>query len=137
MGGGGGSKGGGVECSEMGWGDEKVRAKITSKRVVRSSASPGAIEGGGGFKVGSASVGHVPRGARGGRLQPVLMRHPPQLSVKTWGGGAGGGQWGGVGWRVCGGRGGGSAVGGGGGSQGGGPCARPTTTCIPPGGMCV
>ena len=23
----------------------------------------------------------------GGRLQPVLMRHPPQLSVKTWRGG--------------------------------------------------
>ena len=40
----------------------------------------------------------------GGRLQPVLMPHPPQLSVKTWGGGGGGG---GVGWRVC--------VGGGGG----------------------
>ena len=26
----------------------------------------------------------------GGRLQPVLMRHPPQLSVKTRGGGGGG-----------------------------------------------
>ena len=24
----------------------------------------------------------------GGRLKPVLMRHSPQLSVKTWGGGA-------------------------------------------------
>ena len=28
---------------------------------------------------------------RGERLQPVLMRQPPQLSVKTWGGGGGGG----------------------------------------------
>ena len=42
----------------------------------------------------------------GPRLQPVLMRHPPQLSVKTWGGGGGrclGGQsgGGGFGWRVC------------------------------------
>ena len=31
----------------------------------------------------------------GGRLQPVLMRHPPQLSVKTWGGGGGSGGGGG------------------------------------------
>ena len=67
----------------------------------------------------------------GGRLQLVLMRQsPPQLSVKTWGGGwwavgggsaggcvgglegLGGGGWGGESW-------GGSAVRGGGGSQGG------------------
>ena len=57
--------------------------------------------------------------APGGRLQPVLMRHPPQLSVKTWGGGGGdlikkqtnfgGGQLGG----------GSSRVGGGGGQAGG------------------
>ena len=47
----------------------------------------------------------------GGRLQPVLMRHPPQLSIKTcgglvgsWGGeSAGGCGGGGVGWRVLGG----------------------------------
>ena len=35
--------------------------------------------------------------ARGGRLPTVLMRHPHQLSVKTWGGegeGGGGGGWG-------------------------------------------
>ena len=31
----------------------------------------------------------------GGRLQPVLMRHTPQLSVKTQGGGGRGGQLGG------------------------------------------
>ena len=37
-------------------------------------------------------------GGGGGRLQPVLMRHPPQLSVKTWGGAV----WEGVGGRVCG-----------------------------------
>ena len=38
----------------------------------------------------------------GGRIQPVLMRHTPQLSVKTrgGGGGCGGGCLGGVGWRV-------------------------------------
>ena len=57
----------------------------------------------------------------GGRLQPVLMRHRPQLSVKTWGGGSwgggrleglggGGGRLeglggGGIGWRVWGGGG--------------------------------
>ena len=59
-------------------------------------------------------------GGGGGRLQPVLMRPTPQLSVKTWGGG-------GLAVRP-----------GGGGSQGGGACAQPTTpTCIPPGGMCV
>ena len=80
----------------------------------------------------------------GGRLQLVLMRHPPQLTVETWGGGGGGG--GGLGGS---GGGGGSAAGSGGGgrpeeavrgggSQGGGGYARPTTTiCIPPGGMCV
>ena len=33
----------------------------------------------------------------GGRLQPVLMRHTPQLSVKTRGGGGGGGPAGGRG----------------------------------------
>ena len=67
----------------------------------------------------------------GGRLQPVLMRRPPQLSVKIGRGLVG--CWGGVGWRVWG----GSPVGGGG-SQGGGAYTRPTTTtCIPPGGMCV
>ena len=77
-----------------------------------------------------------PVGIPGGRLQPVLMRHPPQLSVKTRGGGGGGkgvdlGR--GVGWGAVGG---GFRLGGGG-SQGGGACARPTTTtCIPPGG-CV
>ena len=41
---------------------------------------------------------HAPFQCRhhGGRLQPVLMRHPPQLSVKTWGdGGWGGGSLGG------------------------------------------
>ena len=40
----------------------------------------------------------------GGRLQPVLMRHTPQLSVKTRRGGGGGGglgvDLGGVGWGV-------------------------------------
>ena len=37
----------------------------------------------------------------GGRLQPVLMRHTPQLSVKTRGGGGGlGVDLGGVGWGV-------------------------------------
>ena len=42
--------------------------------------------------------------APGGRLQPVLMRHPPQLSVKTRGGGGGRGWiWGGVGWGAVGG----------------------------------
>ena len=49
----------------------------------------------------------------GGRLQPVLMRHTPQLSVKTRGGGGGGG--GGSG-RGSGGGGGGQAGGRGGGS---------------------
>ena len=72
---------------------------------------------------------------------------PPQLSVKTWGGGLAqglggwlwGGWWagvggGGVGWRVWG----GGVRPGGGGSQGGGAYARPTTTtCILPGRMCV
>ena len=34
----------------------------------------------------------------GGQLQPVLMRPPPQLFVKTWGGGGlGGGEFGGGG----------------------------------------
>ena len=42
-------------------------------------------------------------GGGGGRLQPVLMRHPTQISVKNWGGG--------LGWRLWGG---GSAGGGGG-----------------------
>ena len=61
--------------------------------------------------------------ATGGRLQPVLMRHPPQLSVKTCGGGLVG-SWGGggVGWRMwgggsAGGCGGGFARGGGGGGD--------------------
>ena len=31
----------------------------------------------------------------GGQLPTVLMLHSPQLSVKTWGGGVGGGQFGG------------------------------------------
>ena len=65
-------------------------------------------------------------GVPGGRLQPVLMRHPPQLSVKTWGGG-GGGSWGrgssrGSGGGQAGGQGGGSSRGSGGclaGGQGG------------------
>ena len=66
----------------------------------------------------------------GGRVQPVLMRHTPQLSVKTRGGGGGGGGgrvWGGSG-RGSGGSGresgGGSGWGSGGGSyqgSGGGP----------------
>ena len=45
----------------------------------------------------------------GGRLQLVLMRHPPQLSVKTCGGGGGGsvGGWGGY-WQL--GRGGGGGL---------------------------
>ena len=42
----------------------------------------------------------VCHGGGGGRLQPVLMRHTPQLSVKTRGGGGLGGCLGGVGWRV-------------------------------------
>ena len=56
--------------------------------------------------------GRVPAGAMrvchgGGRLQPVLMRPTPQLSFKTWGGGAGGGRIQGPGpppppWGVCG-----------------------------------
>ena len=63
-------------------------------------------------------------GDPGGRLQLVLMRHPPQLFVKTWGGGVGAGG-GGVG-----GRGGDWQLGRGGG------CAQPTTiTCIPQGGV--
>ena len=52
----------------------------------------------------------------GGRLQPVLMRYPLQLSVKTWGLG------GGVGWGGAVGGGGGGRLegrGGGGGSAGG------------------
>ena len=36
-------RGEGVKFSEMGWGDEKVEAKITSKRVVRSNTGTGAI----------------------------------------------------------------------------------------------
>ena len=36
-------------------------------------------------------------GSTGGRLQPVLMRPTPQLSVKTWEGGAGGSSGGGGG----------------------------------------
>ena len=49
---------------------------------------------------------NVPLLPTGGRLQPVLMRHTPQLSVKTWGGGGavGGG-------GPAGGRGGGVKVG--------------------------
>ena len=56
--------------------------------------------------------------AHGGRLQPVLMRHTPQLSVKTRGGGGGGGEGGGQSWGgggPAGGRGGGPAGGRGGG----------------------
>ena len=61
----------------------------------------------------------------GGQLPSVLMRHPPQLSVKTWGGGGGGGGGGGWGGAVWGGGGRLEGVGGlfgprGGGSQGGG-----------------
>ena len=102
-------------------------------------------------------------GGGGGQLQPVLMRHPPPAICQNWGrGGLGGGQLGGVSWRVwgggsAGGSGGGvtwrvwggglegvcggggeSGCGGGGDSQGGGAYARPTTTtCIPLGEMCV
>ena len=44
----------------------------------------------------TAPLNHCPRWVSGqcpgpgGRLQPVLMRHPPQLPVKTWRGGGGG-----------------------------------------------
>ena len=71
------------------------------------------------------------------------MRQPPQLSVKTWGGGGGlRGQFGGGRLKRGGGQledgGGGSAAGGGSqGGGGGGLCGPTTTTCIPPGGMCV
>ena len=60
----------------------------------------------------------------GGRLQLVLMRHPPQLSVKTWGGG---GVQPGVGGGGCaaGGRGGGVPAGGQGGGLAGGQGGRP------------
>ena len=42
---------------------------------------------------GSLAQGAPPpsRGGGGGGLQPVLMRQPPQLSVKIWGGGSLGG----------------------------------------------
>ena len=59
---------------------------------------------------------HCTHPARGGRLPPVLMRHPPQLSVKTGAGGAGwGGSAGGCRGGVFG-RGGGGSQGGGGGA---------------------
>ena len=80
-------------------------------------------------------VGHKEQaggGGTGGRLQPVLMRHTPQLSVKTRGGGVGGGPAGGWGGGVpAGGRGGGSGRESGGGGAGGcriqgpGPAAPP------------
>ena len=67
-------------------------------------------------------------GFPGGRLQPVLMRHPPPSYLSKLGGGGGGG-WGGVqpgvggGGFPAGGRGGGSSRGSGGGSsQGSGGC---------------
>ena len=61
---------------------------------------------------------HPAGGATGGRLQSVLMRPTPQLSVKTCGRVG----WGGIGSSA----------------RGGGGCARPTTTtCIPQGGVCV
>ena len=60
----------------------------------------------------------------GGRLQPVLMRHTPQLSVKTRGGGGGaeleGGPAGGRGGGPAGGRGGGPTRGLGGSCRGSG-----------------
>ena len=63
--------------------------------------------------------------SRGGRLQPVLMRHTPLLSVKTRGGGESWGGGGGGGGGPAGGRGGGVLPGvwGGGpaGGRGGGP----------------
>ena len=55
----------------------------------------------------------------GGQLQPVLMGHPPQLSVKTWGGGAVGGGSSRGGGGVKPGVGGGPAGGWGGGLAGG------------------
>ena len=59
----------------------------------------------------------------GGRLQPVLMRHTPQLSVKTRGGGGGGAELGGGGSGRESGGGSGWGLGGGSyqGSGGGGP----------------
>ena len=61
------------------------------------------------------TICRLPGGGGGGRLPTVLMRHPPQLSVKTRGGGGvvggGGGRLGGVGGDF--GRGGGFPGGGG------------------------
>ena len=76
---------------------------------------------------GNMRVNHCfSHGGGGGRLQPVLMRHPPAICQTLGGGEFGGGRLEGV----C--RGGG--FGRVGGSQGGGACTRPTTTtCIPPG----
>ena len=54
--------------------------------------------------ISNVCVAPGPRGGGGGQLQPVLMRHSPQLSAKT--------SWGGSGGRVGGGI--GSSLGGGG-----------------------
>ena len=103
-----------------GWGgrDAPGSAFQLASQITRSAI------GSSGTRVGKTKW-ELPWHRPGGRLQLVLMRHPPQLSVKTCqGGGGGGGRVGGgvlAAWP-----------------GGGGGCAQPTTTtCIPQGGVYV